>query len=216
MELRRLTNSEVTPEITQQAKLILAGHHSDAFGTEIPFVADGTRYMARIERHYHPPGGPLHPWGPHPGVSTFAIVEGSPGLAVPPPGAGTFKLGARSLSRLEGLHEDLVRVVKRAIEITPIDFSVIEGVRSKERQAQLVAQGASKTMQSRHLTGHAVDLAPYVHGALNWEWPNFRQLAPAVQTAAKELQVALEWGGNWDQFPDGPHWQLPWSKYPTD
>lgn len=75
-----------------------------------------------------------------------------------------FSLGARSLLRLQGVHPSLVRVVKRAIRITPVDFTVLEGVRSRERQAELVRIGASKTMNSRHLTGHAVDLAPWVGG----------------------------------------------------
>lgn len=122
-----------------------------------------------------------------------------------------FKLGSKSLARLEGVHPDLVRVIHRAIEITPVDFSVVEGLRTKERQAELVAAGASKTMNSRHLTGHAVDIAPYVGGTIRWDWPLFYQLAPAVKKAAAELGVKVEWGGDWATFKDGPHWQLPWS-----
>lgn len=122
-----------------------------------------------------------------------------------------FKLGSKSLARLEGVHPDLVRVIHRAIEITPVDFSVVEGLRTKERQAELVAAGASKTMNSRHLTGHAVDIAPYVGGTIRWDWPLFYQLAPAVKKAATELGVKVEWGGDWATFKDGPHWQLPWS-----
>jgi peptidoglycan L-alanyl-D-glutamate endopeptidase CwlK len=122
-----------------------------------------------------------------------------------------FKLGAMSLARLEGVHPDLARVFHRAIEITPVDFSVVEGLRTKERQAELVAAGASKTMNSRHLTGHAVDIAPYVGGTIRWDWPLFYQLAPAVKKAATELGVKVEWGGDWATFKDGPHWQLPWS-----
>ena len=82
-----------------------------------------------------------------------------------------YQLSKKSLSKLEGVHDDLVRVVKRAIEITQVDFTVLEGVRSKARQAQLVASGASKTMDGRHLTGHAVDLAAYVAGSPRWDWP---------------------------------------------
>lgn len=122
-----------------------------------------------------------------------------------------FKLGSMSLARLEGVHPDLARVIHRAIEITPVDFSVVEGLRTKERQAELVAAGASKTMNSRHLTGHAVDIAPYVGGTIRWDWPLFYQLAPAVKKAATELGVKVEWGGDWATFKDGPHWQLPWS-----
>lgn len=126
----------------------------------------------------------------------------------------TFALGPRSLDRLHGVHPDLVKVVKRAIEITPIDFTVLEGLRTVERQKQLVAQGASKTMKSRHITGHAVDLAPVVDGEVRWDWPLYKQLAVTIKRAAKEVGVPIEWGGDWLTFKDGPHWQLPWKKYP--
>ena len=123
----------------------------------------------------------------------------------------TYKLSLRSRQRLSGVHPDLVAVVKRAIEITEQDFSVIEGIRHIERQRQLVAKGKSTTMNSRHLTGHAVDLVPY---PVSWEWEYFYPIADAMKTAAKELNVDLEWGGDWKSFPDGPHFQLSWKKYP--
>lgn len=125
-----------------------------------------------------------------------------------------FVLGQRSLDRLKGVHPDLVKVVKRAIEITPIDFTVLEGLRTVERQKKLVAQGASKTMKSRHITGHAVDLAPVVDGEVRWDWPLYKKMAPAIKQAAKEVGVPIEWGGDWLRFKDGPHWQLPSKKYP--
>ena len=125
-----------------------------------------------------------------------------------------FVLGQRSLDRLNGVHPDLVKVVKRAIQLTPVDFTVLEGLRTVERQKQLVAQGASKTMKSRHITGHAVDLAPVIDGEVRWDWPLYKQIAPAVKQAAKEVGVPIEWGGDWLRFKDGPHWQLPWRKYP--
>lgn len=125
-----------------------------------------------------------------------------------------YKLGPRSQSRLKGVHPDLVRVVERAIEITEIDFAVLEGVRSKTRQEQLVKAGASQTMRSRHLTGHAVDLGAYVAGSVRWDWPLYHKLAVAVKQAAAELQIPIEWGGDWATFKDGPHWQLPWKEYP--
>lgn len=125
----------------------------------------------------------------------------------------SFALGARSLQRLEGVHPDLARVMKRAIQITPVDFSVVEGRRTLARQKQLVAAGASKTLRSRHLTGHAVDIAPYVAGSVRWDWPLFHQIAPAVKRAAADLRIPIEWGGDWRTFKDGPHWQLPWSEY---
>lgn len=125
-----------------------------------------------------------------------------------------FKLGAKSLQKLTGVHPDLVKVLKRAIQITPVDFAVIEGLRTVQRQKQLLAAGASKTMQSRHITGHAVDIAPYVDGDIRWDWPLYRKIAPAVKQAAKEVGVPIEWGGDWIRFKDGPHWQLPRRKYP--
>lgn len=123
----------------------------------------------------------------------------------------TYKLGQRSLQNLSGVHPDLVAVVKRAIEITKQDFSVIEGVRNIDRQRQLVKSGASQTMNSRHLTGHAVDIAPY---PLSWDWPKFYPIADAMKKAAEELEVDLEWGGDWRSFKDGPHWQLSRKTYP--
>ncbi|WP_334185074.1 M15 family metallopeptidase [Novosphingobium sp.] len=126
-----------------------------------------------------------------------------------------FILSARSLSRLQGVKPDLVRVVKRAIQITPIDFTVVEGLRTIERQREMVRTGKSKTMNSRHLTGHAVDLAPYIEGKVSWDWAHFYVLEKAIKQAAEEEDVELEWGGDWPNFPDGPHWQLSWKTYPA-
>ena len=123
-------------------------------------------------------------------------------------------LGARSLSRLEGLHPDLVRVVKRAAATSSLDFTVLEGLRTLERQKQLFAQRATTTMKSRHLDGHAVDLAPMIDGEIRWDWPLYFKLAPIVKAAAAHEGVVIEWGGDWKTFKDGPHWQLPWKDYP--
>lgn len=126
----------------------------------------------------------------------------------------TFSLSQKSKDRLSGVHPDLVKVVQRAIEITTCDFAVLEGVRSLARQEQLVKAGASQTMKSRHLTGHAVDIGAYVNGSVRWDWPLYRQLAAAMKKAAAELSVPLEWGGDWKTLKDGPHFQLPWKDYP--
>ena len=125
-------------------------------------------------------------------------------------------LGQRSLSRLEGVHPDLVRVVKKAAALSDLDFTVLEGIRSVERQKQLVSQGASKTMNSRHITGHAVDLAPMIAGEVRWDWPLYHKLAKIVKAAAADEKVPLQWGGNWRAFKDGPHWELPWKFYPKE
>lgn len=123
----------------------------------------------------------------------------------------SYNLSQRSMQHLSGVHPDLIAVVKRAIQITEQDFSVIEGVRNINRQRELVAKGASTTMNSRHLTGHAVDLAPY---PVNWDWEYFYPIADAMKQAAEELDVDLEWGGDWKSFPDGPHFQLSRKVYP--
>ena len=121
-----------------------------------------------------------------------------------------YRLGLRSLTRLRGVHPDLVKVVKRAIEITEVDFTVLEGVRTKARQRELLKKGATRTMNSRHLTGHAVDLGAYVGGTVRWDWPLYHKIAHAMKTAGKELGIEIEAGADWTRFPDGPHFQLPW------
>ncbi|EKN3326720.1 TPA: M15 family metallopeptidase, partial [Yersinia enterocolitica] len=108
-----------------------------------------------------------------------------------------FIFGKASESNLIGVHPDLVKVVRRALEITPIDFKVIEGCRTVERQRELVKDGASQTMNSRHLTGHAVDIVPLPNGKVSWEWKYFYPMADAMKQAAAELGIAVEWGGNW-------------------
>ena len=152
----------------------------------------------------------------------------------------TFRLGTKSLQRLEGVHPDLVRVVNRAIELTTVDFGVTEGLRTRERQQVLFDQKATRTMNSRHITGHAVDLAPVVGGIPRWDWGLFYPLADAVKKAAIELKVPVVWGGVWDKqiselgdmekavenyvarrkkigakaFIDGPHFELDRKVYP--
>jgi peptidoglycan L-alanyl-D-glutamate endopeptidase CwlK len=125
-----------------------------------------------------------------------------------------FKLGKRSIERLQGVHPDLVRVVERAIDLTPVDFTVIEGLRSPERQQTLVASGASQTLNSRHITGHAVDLGAWVDNQVDWSWPLYAKIANAMKAAAKELGVAIVWGGDWRTFKDGPHFELDRKFYP--
>lgn len=108
-----------------------------------------------------------------------------------------FVLGERSLSRLVGVDPKLVAVVKRAIQITEVDFTVVEGVRTLARQRQLVASGASQTLKSKHITGDAVDLGAFIDGAISWEEKHYYALAEAVRLAAIELGVGIIWGGSW-------------------
>jgi peptidoglycan L-alanyl-D-glutamate endopeptidase CwlK len=121
---------------------------------------------------------------------------------------------AASEKKLSTTHPDLQRVMNRALCMSPLDLTVVEGIRTIQRQRKLVASGASKTMNSRHLTGHAVDIAPFTDGAVSWHWPHYHQIAPVIKEAAELEGVPIEWGGDW-KFKDGPHWQLPWKDYPV-
>lgn len=125
------------------------------------------------------------------------------------------KLNARSMKRLNGVRPDLVRVVKRAAELTEIPFQITEGLRSLKRQKQLVAKGASRTLRSRHLTGHAVDVVAYVGTGISWSFPLYLKISRAFKQAAKELGVMIKWGGDWKSLRDGPHFQLTWKAYPA-
>jgi peptidoglycan L-alanyl-D-glutamate endopeptidase CwlK len=126
----------------------------------------------------------------------------------------SFVLGSKSLKTLTGVHPDLVKVVKRAIEITDTDFTVLEGLRTLERQKKLLAKGATTTLNSRHLTGHAVDLAALDDGEISWHWPLYHKIAYAMKMAAHELKVKIVWGGDWKTFKDGPHFELDRKVYP--
>lgn len=122
-------------------------------------------------------------------------------------------LDYRSETKLAGVHQALVRVVRRAREIVAdrddgLGFIVTEGLRTPERQAQLVRVGASRTLKSKHLSGHAVDLAATVDGSVRWDWPLYDQLAIAMRAAAAEQGVQITWGGDWPTLRDGPHYEL--------
>lgn len=139
-------------------------------------------------------------------------------------------LGQRSLSRLEGVHPDLVRVVKKAATLSDLDFTVLEGLRTVERQKQLMKQGATRTMNSRHITGHAVDLGAMIGGTVRWDWSLYIKLAEVMRSASISENVPIRWGGTWKllsdikgpitakvlsrSFPDGPHYELHRSVYP--
>lgn len=125
-------------------------------------------------------------------------------------------LSTLSRRRLRGVHPALVRVVERACELEGPQILVVEGLRTKQRQAAFMAAGVSWTMNSRHLTGHAVDLCVLVDGVARWDWPCFWPLADRMRQAAKEEGVEIVWGGTWaGKKRDGPHFQLSWTKYPV-
>jgi peptidoglycan L-alanyl-D-glutamate endopeptidase CwlK len=150
-----------------------------------------------------------------------------------------YTLSARSFKSLVGVHPDLVKVVQSAILDTPIDFVVIEGVRTVARQAELVMSGASQTMESRHISGHAVDLAAWV-GEVRWDMGLYYQIAATVQKVSRYTGIPIRWGGCWVRldtatktpaqlvadyaasaraagkkaFIDAPHFELPKGLYP--
>ena len=126
----------------------------------------------------------------------------------------------RDHERLKGVHPDLVQVVQVARQFTP--FIVLEGLRTPARQARLVAEGASRTLNSRHLTGHAVDLGYWLddgdgipeNGEVRWDWPLYHKQARWLKDVAADLQVPIICGADWKNFPDGPHFELCRRAYP--
>lgn len=124
----------------------------------------------------------------------------------------TYVLGKVSRQKLQGVHPDLVKVVERAIQLTKRDFKITCGRRTVEEQRKLVAMGKSRTMKSRHLTGHAVDMVP-----LPVDWDNvkpFYEVADAFKQAAAELKIPIVWGGDWKGAWDKPHFELDRRYYP--
>lgn len=136
-----------------------------------------------------------------------------------------YQLGEKSLERLSTVKPALQAVVKRAIELSTVDFRVIEGIRTLERQKYLLKKGATRTLKSKHITGDAVDLAPIINGQVSWDWKHFHPIAQAMKQASEELGTPIRWGGNWlplsatspnekgefplsKTFPDGPHHEL--------
>lgn len=119
-----------------------------------------------------------------------------------------FKFSRRSEDNLKGVKPQLDDVVRRALELSSVDFDITEGLRTLERQKQLYAEGKSQTMNSRHLTGDAVDVVAYVGGAVSWDFPLYRKISEAFKQAGQELNTPIEWGGDWKTLVDGPHFQL--------
>ena len=114
----------------------------------------------------------------------------------------------RSNSKLDGVDERLIRVATLALQLSPVDFGITEGVRTLERQKELVKAGASRTLKSKHLEGKAIDVVAYVGGKVAWDWPLYEKIAKAFKQAAAELEVGIKWGGDWATFKDGPHFEL--------
>lgn len=119
-----------------------------------------------------------------------------------------FKFGHRSEAELATVDPRLSLVMRKALEISPVDFGIIEGKRAVERQRKLFAAGATRTMKSKHITGHAVDVVAYVDGQVRWDWPLYAVIAASVKKAAAKLHTEVGWGGDWKKFKDGPHFEL--------
>jgi peptidoglycan L-alanyl-D-glutamate endopeptidase CwlK len=127
----------------------------------------------------------------------------------------SYSFSQRSETHFQGVHPDLVKVARRALELSAVDFGITEGLRTLEREKQMVAQGSSQTLKSRHLTGHAIDVDAYVDGAVSWEWSLYEQISQAFKQASAELSIPVEWGGDWTTLKDGAHFQLPFAEYPA-
>ena len=129
--------------------------------------------------------------------------------------AGKFKLGARSRSNMVGLHPHLIEIIELGIQTTEVDFTVIEGLRSEERQRQLLSSGATTTMNSRHLTGHAFDFVALKDNKVEWnDITLYVKISNAFKAAATKLNHPIVWGGDWRTFKDYGHVQLNWKDYP--
>ena len=109
----------------------------------------------------------------------------------------TYKLSTKSQERLIGVEPELKEIVYEAIKVTKVDFGVIEGLRTEEKQKQLVESGASQTMKSKHLEGRAVDLMAYIGGRGSWELYVYDEIADAMKEAAIKVDVAVRWGAAW-------------------
>lgn len=121
----------------------------------------------------------------------------------------------RSETNLKGVNSDLVKVARLALELSPVDFGITEGLRDMAKQREMVRTGKSQTLKSRHLTGHAVDVVAYVGGKVSWDWGPYEQIAKAFKLAGSQLGIKIEWGGDWKTLKDGPHFQLTVKDYPA-
>lgn len=119
-----------------------------------------------------------------------------------------YKFGTKSKERLATVHPDLQKLFNAAISTSPYDFSITEGVRSLERQKELLEAGKSTTMNSRHLKGNAVDIAVFVEGKLTWDFKYYKEVSDHIKALSKVMQIPIVWGGDWKSFIDGVHYEL--------
>ena len=105
-----------------------------------------------------------------------------------------YKFGKRSRDRLKGVDSRLVNVLNQLIKI--MDVTVIEGLRSAERQKELLKKGATKVKYSKHMEGKAVDIAPY---PIDWDdRERFHYMGGMIRGIARALNLNIRWGGDWD------------------
>lgn len=120
-----------------------------------------------------------------------------------------FKFSTRSKKNLEGVNPVLVSIVTESLSRSPFDFIVVEGLRTLETQKIYLAQKRTRTLDSYHITGHAIDIALLVNGKVNYDLANYKKVAQVFKEVAKEKRVSLTWGGDWKGLVDGPHFQIP-------
>ncbi|MEH3828163.1 M15 family metallopeptidase [Enterobacter roggenkampii] len=124
-----------------------------------------------------------------------------------------YQFTEKSLLKLSEVHIDLQKLAINALSLSDINFSITEGLRTREKQLLLVEQGVSQTLNSRHLTGHAIDVMAWYQGKITWDWHYYELINEAFSRASVELNIPYEWGGDWKTLKDGPHFQLPYSIY---
>ncbi len=124
-----------------------------------------------------------------------------------------FTFSARSITNLAGVHQDLVQITTRALELSPHDFAITSGVRTPEQQKALYDSGISPVKNSRHLYGYAVDIGVWIGNDITWDIKHYKTVSRAFKQAAAELGISIEWGGDWDSV-DGVHFELAHSQYP--
>lgn len=119
-----------------------------------------------------------------------------------------FSFSKASLEKMNGVNSKLVILMKEAIKNSPYDFKITEGLRTVERQKELVKTGKSKTMNSYHLKGKAVDIAVLIDNKITWDFKYYKKVADHIKEVARKLGYVITWGGDWKTFKDGPHFQI--------
>lgn len=139
-----------------------------------------------------------------------------------------FELSQRSKDNLVGVDPNLTKVCKVALSCSDVDFGVSEGLRTIEQQKEYVASGKSQTMNSKHLTGCAIDVYAWVDG-VSWDIKYYLKIAEAFRQASIKTGIKIRWGGSWtvlnsvesaseayhnyvnsknNPFVDSPHFEL--------